>query len=289
MKKYILILLIICATLVIAQEPPTLTDFQVFHGVVNDLPNQTFVLKAVVNGNIHSSTIGVDGGYEVFKVYASNGDLINFTVMNQLGVATQVGTTSYTNQAITAFNLQYPVAIPDTEEDEPQEETPDPSLAPTTCAMNWLCGGWSACTTQETRTCQRVDNCAQWGTATQVVNVPKPTESRSCSAPAQTTTTAAQACSPNLKRCLGATVQQCAADGTVWNTVQSCPAGCNSVTFSCTEAIKTQKAETQSPATPGWVLPLIGSLVLLIVIGLILFFIHKKKAVATNYGPGYQQ
>jgi hypothetical protein len=51
-------------------------------------------------------------------------------------------------------------------------------------------------------------------------------------------------CTPNEKRCYGDYLQQCASDGSRWDTTEQCPYGCDSATKACRTAPGTSVATT---------------------------------------------
>ena len=86
-----------------------------------------------------------------------------------------------------------------------------------------------------------------------------------------------------MTRCFGQTVQSCSYDGTLWQTSESCAAGCDSVTTSCRQAPAPSPVVTQKPL-PSWLYPAIGGVVILIaIIVLVVFLLHRKQE---QFAPG---
>ena len=293
-KITLLVVLVIVSSILVAADPPSLTDFQQFYGRIDALPNGTFTLKAAGGTSIYTTPIATDSAYgysPVFKVYASGNPTITFYAINQLGVERQLGTVAFQGGEVTNLNFQYPSdqITPPPDTNPPANQTvanqtassvsddDDEEPAPTgTCLYSWICGLWTDCQNNiQTRTCLREDQCDQrleQGEIAEVIPTPKPAEQRACTETAQQS---AAICSASTKRCFGLQVQQCSADGQRWETLQTCATSCDAFTIDCKEAAPIS-SQTQKPF-PSWIFPLIGSVVLLIVIIILLSFILGKK------------
>ncbi len=160
------------------------------------------------------------------------------------------------------------------------------TTAAKTCEYNWLCGDWSLCQNNlQSRSCNRIDQCDKLaGTTTKIDPLPKPETQRICQAPPPPVTPPTpppQLCSPTAKQCSGNQLQQCGYDGKSWTTLDVCSAGCNPVTLQCEEKLPLKK---QLPFPP-WIWYLIGSLVVVAVIGVIILSLlgQKKYAPAKEY------
>ena len=137
-----LIVLILLSSLVVAQDPPSLTNFQQFYGQVDDLPAGDYALKVIVGEDSYTTLITADGKYgysPTFKVRGENGQSIKFMVVDSLGIETEVGSATYQNEAVTEMDLQYPRGVPDDEGEDgesqeeeapPRQVTPDRKPAP---------------------------------------------------------------------------------------------------------------------------------------------------------------
>ena len=153
------------------------------------------------------------------------------------------------------------------------------------CSMNWECGAWSLCrNAQQTRICFRADNCntlQSQGQVSQITSTPKPAEERSCQ---QETAVSSSQCSPGLKRCAGGQLQQCAADGAQWNTLQTCTASCDPISLTCQSQSAAPPQPPQKPSSM-WMYLLAGSVVLvLIIVSISMALLNKKKyAPAKEY------
>ena len=165
---------------------------------------------------------------------------------------------------------------------------------PTTCSYNWECSGYGSCIGgTQTQTCRRIDSCDSQQNVQKIPTLSPPTQ-RSCQSgytpPTYTppTQTDAQICTPYKKRCFGEDVQRCSADGKTWDSVETCFTSCNSITASCeqeTTPLTTKPSSSPPSSSSGWLLPLIGSVILLAGIGV--FFVYhvnqKKFAPVKEY------
>ncbi len=159
----------------------------------------------------------------------------------------------------------------------------------TACTINWECGSWSTCqNNRQIRLCSRIDQCDRLLTQNpnlQVTRTPEPAKERSCtSQPAFAISPSV--CPANGKRCLSNELQRCSLDGKEWQSIQVCPQGCDGVALRCRETMIAPAPPTppQKP-TPTWILPLIGSVILIIVIILVAMTLlsRRKYAPAKSY------
>jgi hypothetical protein len=290
MKTIMIIGLVILATLVMAVDPPILTDFQQFYGDVTNLPDAVYSIKATVGSNIFTTNIasGKYGYSPTFKVSGNAGDVVNFYVVSQAGVETLVGQENYV-AGEKRKDLNFSVVqvadepAPETNETSattsnrvlPEVESPSP---PAFCRENWDCRAWSVCSAgSQSRTCVRSDSCLAQLEAGSVINItstPKPDERRSCVEPS--VAAPARVCSPDSNRCLGRDLQRCSFDGQGWNTLETCSFGCDPSFFECRREV----IPTVQEPNVVWPFYLGGSLFLIIIIGVILFFIFQQKKYA---------
>ncbi len=320
MRKQALIVVLLIITLAFAtsaDNPPSLTDFQQFHGKVNNLPAGSFELVAYIGVNdVADQTLAADGTYgqsPTFKVFANNGDEITFYVENSTGGDVEVGTHVYQNKHVTELNFDYP-AQPDqpgnvaedndtqTEEgDDPPPTTrrrrrgrsgrtkksdrPPPLPSTASCLQSWHCTMYSTCSSgTQRRTCTQVDNCdvlVASGQARNITYTPKPTEQRSC----ETESTASQGnvdiiCPARTKRCLGDELQICTSDGGSWERLQVCGNSCDPFSLTCEGEAPVEVLETQKPSST-WPFFLGGSLLFIAIIIVLVLFIYNEK----KFGP----
>ena len=124
--------LIICSAMVIA-SPPSLTDFQQFYGQIQDLPEGSYTLKAVVGEAEYTADIMEESkfGYtSAFNVYGP-GDVIQFFVIDGVDLETPVGTIGYDSGAVTQYDdLKFPLPITPEEEEQAEEEAPAEDALP---------------------------------------------------------------------------------------------------------------------------------------------------------------
>ncbi|PIN73093.1 hypothetical protein COV20_06325 [Candidatus Woesearchaeota archaeon CG10_big_fil_rev_8_21_14_0_10_45_16] len=289
----LILLVLLCAAFVAAAEVPSLTDFEQFYGSIADLPNGTFTLKAVLDGSDFTTSVADDGKYgyeETFKISGS-GDEIEFFAVDAFGNETLLGSDTYGSGDVTEFNFQFgevvsrsvSAGVEDAGGSRPRSNATE--NATETCTMSWVCGDWSVCRiNSQTRTCQRNDNCAALldnGTVDDVIATAKPLEQQSCGSEV---TLPAKVCQADQQRCSGIQLQKCSADGQQWQTVETCPGTCDSLTLSCKEPVVQQPA-AEPAGFPSWVIPLTGSVVLLaVIIVLVLFILQRRKlAPAKEY------
>ena len=183
--KLYFLLALLTLSLVIAVDPPELTEFHQFYGVIDNLPEGTYSLQVEIADKIFTTSVTeATYGYDpVFRVSGNNGDRIEFYVVNRLGSQTLVGTSTYQEDEVTELNLDYPSVEP-TREEEAQvaEEEGLPLVEEDLCYYNWDCSNWSECKNKkQTRSCNRVDSCGA-----DAVKSSKPTEERACFGSSQT-------------------------------------------------------------------------------------------------------
>jgi len=297
--------------LAVIAAPPILTNFQQFYGTVDNLPNGTYYfLKARLGNQSFSTPIAADGKYgyaSIFKVYGSSGT-INFTVTAVGRSEVFAGTAAFESGAVTLLNLRYgtdsgrsagnatsnassaaSTSSTDSTSSSRRSSTDTTSgiLKPKQCRQNWVCGLWNDCLNgRQTRSCYRDDQCAALtasGAVNETLPMPKPAESRDCEVSAAPALGSQQICSPSSQRCLGQQLQECFYDGQSWNTLESCPESCDSLTLSCRSAAL---PETQQPfSLPVWLYIAAGALILIAIVGGMIFVVHKnsKYAPAKEY------
>jgi hypothetical protein len=309
-RRVIVVLLLIVAALavgVVAEDPPSLTDFQLFFGKVNNLPAGQFTLKAMVGANEKASRdVSGDGLYgqnPTFKVFANDGDTITFVVENSTGGEVQVGTHAYENKHVTEQNFDYPLGpgdVPADDDNDDDNETTGgdsssrnrrsggSSPAPNAfgfCLQSWHCTPWSTCSSgTQRRTCTQVDNCdvlLASGQVSDITETPKPSEQQSC----RVASTASQGnddavCASRTKRCFGDELQACSSDGSSWETLQLCGESCDSFSLSCEEDLADGLTGSSSTSS-AWPYYLGGSILFVVVIIILVLFIHREK----KYGP----
>ncbi len=286
--------------------PPSLAHR--FFGQVNGLPEGSFVLRAKVSGTLLGSTSLDEDGLFNFTVTTSGPPFVVFFVANA-SLETRVGAARYNPGSTTELGFQYVAPAPTAPQVTPPSTTPPATTTNQTtvnqtttttnqtaanrtanrttgnCTQNWDCGEWSLCrNSQQTRVCYRIDNCDQQlaqGRIAEIAIMPKPAEQRTCQETVPPTP--ATLCSSNSKRCLGAELQQCAADGSAWITSTTCPNGCSSLTLECKSEPAVPPVQQQPSST--WIYYLLGSLVLLAVIAIVVILLvgQKKYAPAKEY------
>src|SRR3989344_3335227 len=107
-KKYLLlgIVFMLSLSIVIADNPPSLTDFQQFYGTVQNAPGGS-TLNARIGTRTFTTTIAADDGRygysPTFKVFAQSGEIVFSVISN--GIETTVGTATYQNRASTNMNF----------------------------------------------------------------------------------------------------------------------------------------------------------------------------------------
>ena len=322
-QRLIIGLLVITALLAFtafADDPPSLTDFQQFHGKVNNLPAGDFILVAYIGVNdVADQAVSGEGTYgqnPTFKVFANEGDTITFYVENSTGEDVEVGTHIYQNKHVTELNFDYPnqpdqpgdQGEPDdvveednqTEEGDPpttrrrrrgrsgrtkKSDRPPPLPSSGSCLQSWHCTMFSTCSSgTQRRTCTQVDNCdvlVASGQAKNITHTPKPTEQRSC----ETESTASQGnvniiCPARTKRCLGDELQICTGDGGSWESLQECQNSCDPFSLTCEGEAPVEVLETQKPSST-WPFFLGGSLLFVAIIIVLVLFIYNEK----KFGP----
>lgn len=281
-----------------ADDPPSLTGYQQFYGQISNLPNEGYTLKADIGDQTYTTSISADGKYgyaPVFKVYGENGQEITFSAISALGGETVLGIQPYQDDSVTELNMGFPNPDPDTDVDQDNDDDggtrtrtnneEESGISNGTCSYNWECTGWSACVNRkQTQTCHRIDVCDTFDG--EVIPTLKPLEMKACGRDGRdsgVSIPSGKTCSANSKRCLGYNLQQCSADGSTWNTLQSCSEGCDSITLSC--KVKREEADAHKKQTSSWPYFLIGSIILFIVVVIIIiaFFRRKKSTFVEGY------
>jgi len=298
----IIIALLVFSTVgaVTERDIPSLTNYHQFYGRITGLPaTGSFTLRLQAGtGSVVTTAVASDGKYgyaEVVKVAGTAGDKVVFTVVTSAtGAPVRVGEEPYVGGKVQNKELNYgvsPPLPPPSPPSSPPETSPDSSpgrrsrdrdrdstvAAPTgrpACLQSWDCSIWTVCAGgSQTRTCIRSDTCDAQLTRREVSGITpigKPLEQQSCSGAAGTVV-----CPTNSKRCVGNNLQQCSTDGATWITVESCPQGCNPVTFSCrTAPVKTVVSEPPIP----WVPIGAGAGGLILIIAIVLIVLHLKKS-----------
>ena len=307
-KTIIWMVLVLALAYLTFAPPPALTDFQLFHGTIADVPEGDFTLKAKVGADSYSTpiTAGVYGVNPTFKVYGDDGDAILFYVVDSTGRQVLVGNSTYSGDE-TAVNFAYSgvpgVEVNDSadnesseeededEEEEEEEDDDDSSSGSRRCTQRWSCGAWSICSaSSQSRICTQTDAC---GNGSNVNVVPKPEEQRSCvSSPGGSVTPPASnaVCSSNSKRCLGKQLQQCSGDGMRWQTLQTCQTKCDTIALACdddlSDVVPPDRDTEASVSIPTWVYYAGGSGVLLIAIIFLVLFMLKSKGGSGGDGGG---
>src|SRR3989344_5135408 len=108
-KKYLLlgIVFMLSLSIVIADNPPSLTDFQQFYGTVHNAPSGS-TLNAGIGTRTFTTAIAADGRYgysPTFKVFAQSGSIVFSVVSN--GLETTVGSATYENRASTNLDFTF--------------------------------------------------------------------------------------------------------------------------------------------------------------------------------------
>jgi len=112
-KKYLLLGLVFMVSMsismivVLADNPPSLTDFHQFYGTVQNAPNGA-TLNAGIGTRTFTTTIAADGKYgysPTFKVFAPSGSILFSVVSN--GLETTVGSAAYENRASTNLDFTF--------------------------------------------------------------------------------------------------------------------------------------------------------------------------------------
>ena len=309
MKKILsFVLIVLMAAMVFAETAPNLVEFQQYYGQVLSLPAGSYRLEASIGGRTFTTTVRADGKYgysPTFKVYGTNTAPTTFSIVNDQGIKTVLGSAAHQNREVTLINMQYPapaqsqatvqtnesgsVAQSTTSDTSSSSNHPrDTSLSPSSlpsqsCNQNWDCGLWSLCAdTKQTRTCFRSDSCDQQlveGKVLKVVPTLKPQEERSCvgeltGEEVGTTTSTTSICSALARRCRGTEVQQCSADGNTWQTIDSCEQGCDTTTTRCKAA--SVVPSSQKPETTLWYL--IGGGILIVIAVILLVLLLRRKS-----------
>ena len=307
MRKIILALLFgFCFALifVVAQQaPPSLDDSHLFYGAVQGLPSEGYTIRAR-NGVREFSASIVNGQYgysPILRVQGMSRNTITFVVISSSGLDTkEVGTAAYQPGGVTKLDFQYVgTASAQQAGQAPPEQPPSTQLLPPAqnrtalgtplppCAQQWQCGAWTACVNSaQTRVCQRNDLC---GAGSEVVVTAKPPEIQACQAsvpytpPVQQPFVQQQLCVPGIKQCQGNILQQCSPDGMVWNTLQTCPAGCDMVALTCKiaeqPAVQQPKAEEKESSV---ITISAGIVILLLIIVLAAIYIVREQK---RYAP----
>ena len=311
MKSYtiLLIVMMLFASMVLAENPPSLTSFEQFYGQVMGLPAGSFTLRAKVGINVVGTTAIANGKYgyaPTFKITARNNETITFVVVSSLGVETGVGTAVYQEGAATVLNFGLTSVTPSQNVSPNQPSSPSstgtstsrsssrgstpsgnfPTPAAGTCLYNWECSSYSTCQNgEQTRTCRRVDNCdtlKTQGKVKDVIVLAKPLETQTCSSGTTVAAPVAKICQSGFKRCNGQQVEQCSLQGDSWQFQQLCPGRCDPLTFTCVEAptVPTTTTATSKPLSSAPYF--IGGIVLLVVvIGGLVFLLYNRQ----KYGP----
>jgi len=154
------------------------------------------------------------------------------------------------------------------------------------CTENWTCASWSTCINgQQTRACTDQNEC---GTTKN-----KPNETQDCVAPIPEPT---QVCIPDEARCSDNDLQRCNADGTEWETLETCEYGCSGNECNTSPTIL-EEAENKTSAGPepeggavtGLILGVepfmlagIIGIVIVLVCGLVYWFRFRKSVSIPN-------
>jgi hypothetical protein len=179
-------------------------------------------------------------------------------------------------------------------------ERDDEAVQDATCTQEWDCTEFSSCRNGiQTRSCRRDDDCSQKirvGDVDRIITVERPAERQAClesdnpfreefdqDSVTNSPEPSRAVCSPNEKRCFGDILQRCSFDGNEWETLETCTDRCDSFSLACVE---NEPTKGDSSGIPGWVLPVIGIIVLLGVITVLVVMIiqrRKKFGPATKY------
>ena len=289
---------------VLADNPPSLTNFEQFYGSVAGLPAGTFTVKAQIGLQYFSTPI-VNGAYGYrpsLTVTGNSGQQIIIYIDGQ-GITKEVTRINYVAGAIVSLPLTYPSATtpqntaatssnPSTTSNTPtsssSSSTPSSSSSSTTtsqnssttattttssssvqqdntCTYNWGCGSWSACTNNaQARTCRHLDTCDQQ--TKPIIKISKPDVQRACLGKSETepASPAPKICLPFQKRCDGDVLETCSGSGNEWQITQVCQQGCSNNACKSAPAAAAPSSHLQKPAFP-WAY-LIGAIISLLVI-----------------------
>lgn len=153
---------------------------------------------AYENGTVVSYRLNLSDSTVKLKVPAQNGTYIYSWIFSYLPISyrenpNSCGEDSNESCEIIIFAKAIPFTV-------------GTSGSPNTCTANWTnCGNWSSCINgTETQTCQDAEQCPE--------NAPTYMKdfTRSCG------------CIPDSYQCSGSLYQQCAPDGSTWNTIIDC-------------------------------------------------------------------
>jgi uncharacterized integral membrane protein len=301
----IILLLVLSLTFVLA-EVPTLTNFAQFYGTVEELPAGSFMVVAQVGGASHETAVGADSryGYEsIFKFTASEGAQITFVLQDDFsGNETVLGNAIYRDGAVTSLNFVYgeelaeveAVVVDDVDAADggavaDADDVVDVDVvneSADVCEQTWECETWSSCRSGfERRSCERADTCDSQllvNEDIELIFTSKPSERRVCDE-GDEREVVEQTCSPRTKRCSSDILERCSLDGSEWQTLEVCDVVCDAASLRCV-APKVAAGDDEG-GLPSWVLPLVGSIVLLIIIGaLVVVIVNRRKyAPARNY------
>ncbi len=305
MKKLIILFFVfslISMNVLGQQTPPSLDDSHFFYGDVQGLSTEGYTLRTR-NGIREFSvpiTSGQYGYSPVLRVQGVSGDTLKFFVVSSSGLdIKEVGAVQYQAGGVTELDFQYTETVvsqgqvlspqPSEEQNISQSDTVAAPIgeqaAAQTCMQQWSCGAWSLCVNGiQSRSCQRVDTCDQdlaMGIVSQIVEVSKPVETQACQAvpvsvPPVTAPVVQQLCTPGAKQCQGITLQQCASDGSRWNILQTCSAGCDSALQQCTPVSQETPRKEQPSFAWGTVI-IIFAVLIIIIGGAAAYLIEERK------------